>query len=131
MDADVLEILFTVGLQPQFKFYLRYLYNVRDDSVLDPILHDLLSSDILRVPRTLSYNGRQIRCFSYPRAFDQNYVHYLLETLLAVTKFGGQGFTRIARVTPMRRTNHPNLISAAEKGNPSIACYVLTVTSDT
>ncbi|KAF8337070.1 Dopey, N-terminal-domain-containing protein [Cantharellus anzutake] len=95
-------------MRTSLKSYLR---------ILDPILHDLLSPNILRVPHTASFNGRQIRCFLYPRAFDQNYVQYLLETLLAVTKFGGQGFIRTAHTTPLRRTHHPTLVSTAEKGN--------------
>jgi len=46
-------------------------------------------------------------------------MHYYLETLLAVMRFGGQGFVRVARTTLFNRTLYPLLYSAAEAG-PSV-----------
>ncbi|KAF8273824.1 Dopey, N-terminal-domain-containing protein [Lactarius quietus] len=78
--------------------------------VLDPILYDLFDPSIRRVPSTTNVNGKQLQGYSYERPFDQTYVNHLLETLLSVVKFGGQGFGKTARTSLVRRCQHSGLV---------------------
>ena len=43
---------------------------------------------------------------------------HLLETLLSLVKFGGQGFGRVARGSPFKTSNHPGLIERIDAGEP-------------
>ncbi|OJT08448.1 Protein dopey [Trametes pubescens] len=78
--------------------------------VLDPILFDLFDPTIRYSPSTTELRGKQLQGFVYDRPFDQRYVNYLLETLLSVVKFGGQGFSKIARSTPISRSLYGTLL---------------------
>ncbi|KAH9858301.1 Dopey, N-terminal-domain-containing protein [Lenzites betulinus] len=78
--------------------------------VLDPILFDLFDPSIRYSPTIVELNGKQLQGFVYDRPFDQRYVNHLLETLLSVVKFGGQGFSKIARTTPISRSLYSNLL---------------------
>lgn len=82
--------------------------------VLDPIMHDLLDPLIRRTPQTAKVHGKELPGFLYERSFDQRYVNHLLETLLAVVRFGGQGFAKTARTTTIRRTQHSGLLQRVE-----------------
>lgn len=62
------------------------------------------------------YQGRSVRGYQYVRPFDQKAIHYYMESLLAVVRFGGQGFVRIARANSFNRTPHPTLYAMAEEG---------------
>ncbi|KAI0095247.1 Dopey, N-terminal-domain-containing protein [Irpex rosettiformis] len=72
--------------------------------VLDPLLYDLCDPTICRSQTSLQLNGRQVQGFSYLKPFDQRYIIHLFGVLLSVVKFGGQGFTKIARSTPITRS---------------------------
>ncbi|KAI0361079.1 hypothetical protein OH77DRAFT_1391372 [Trametes cingulata] len=78
--------------------------------VLDPILFDLFDPSIRYTASTTEMKGKQLQGFTYERPFDQRYVNYLLETLLSVVKFGGQGFSKVARTTPISRSLYSNLL---------------------
>ncbi|KAI0639909.1 Dopey, N-terminal-domain-containing protein [Trametes polyzona] len=78
--------------------------------VLDPILFDLFDPAIRYSPSTTELKGKQLQGFVYERSFDQRYVNYLLETLLSVVKFGGQGFSKVARNTPISRSLYSSLL---------------------
>ncbi|RDX51932.1 hypothetical protein OH76DRAFT_1400831 [Lentinus brumalis] len=78
--------------------------------VLDPLLYDLFDPSVRFSPSTTELKGKQLQGFIYDRPFDQRYVNYLLETLLSVVKFGGQGFSKIARSTPISRSLYNNLL---------------------
>lgn len=82
--------------------------------VLDPILHDLLDPTIRRTQSTAKVRGKELSGFLYERPFDQRYINHLLETLLSVVRFGGQGFAKTARSTAIRRTQHPGLLQRLE-----------------
>ncbi|GLB43530.1 putative dopey, N-terminal [Lyophyllum shimeji] len=82
--------------------------------VLDPILYELLDPSILRRPSTAKVHGREIQMFLYERPFDQRYINHLLDILLSVIRFGGQGFAKTARLTPVRRSHHSGLIQRVE-----------------
>lgn len=69
----------------------------------------------------MQYNGRQVQGFLYLKPFDQRYIAHLLGILLAVVKFGGQGFSKIARGTPISRTLHSGLLEKTRDGKSS-AC---------
>ncbi|KAG2350958.1 hypothetical protein BDR05DRAFT_955104 [Suillus weaverae] len=72
--------------------------------VLEPVLRDLLDPSIRRVSRVSRVSGKEIRGFVYERSFDQRYVAHLLEILLSIVQFGGQGFSKSARGTFLRRS---------------------------
>lgn len=85
-------------------------------SVLDPILFDLLDPTIRRSATVVELNGKELHGFAYDLPFDQRYVIHLLETLLSVIKFGGQGFSKTARVTPIGRTPYADLLRRLQDG---------------
>ncbi|KAJ7897279.1 Dopey, N-terminal-domain-containing protein [Mycena olivaceomarginata] len=82
--------------------------------VLDPILFDLLEPSIRRIPNTAKVRGRELHGFLYERPFDQRYTHHLLEMLLSIIRFGGQGFAKTARSTSIKRSHHTALIQRVE-----------------
>jgi hypothetical protein len=57
-----------------------------------------------------------MRVFSYERPFDINRMNYLVETVLMLVNFGGQGLGRVARITPVKKAHHPELYSRAQTG---------------
>ncbi|KAJ7610904.1 Dopey, N-terminal-domain-containing protein [Roridomyces roridus] len=82
--------------------------------VLDPILFDLLDPTIHRIPNTTKVRGKELQGFLYERSFDQRYINHLLEMLLAIIRFGGQGFAKTARSTSIKRSHHEGLIQRVE-----------------
>ncbi|KAJ8503598.1 hypothetical protein ONZ45_g10714 [Pleurotus djamor] len=76
---------------------------------LDPLLFDLADPAIRRLPVVNKVRSKELRGFIYEKEFDQRYVAHLMETLLSVVRFGGQGFVRTARVTPIKRSHHSSL----------------------
>ena len=87
-------------------------------SVQDPMLFDLFDPNIRYSPSTTELNGKQLQGFIYERPFDQHYVNYVLETLLSVVKFGGQGFSKVARTTPINRSLYGTLLQRLQTGKP-------------
>ncbi|KAJ6523556.1 Dopey, N-terminal-domain-containing protein [Mycena capillaripes] len=82
--------------------------------VLDPILFDLLDPSIRRIPTTTKVKGKELQGFLYERPFDQRYTNHLLEMLLSIIRFGGQGFAKTARSTSIKRSHHAGLIQRIE-----------------
>ncbi|CAE7181510.1 unnamed protein product [Rhizoctonia solani] len=82
--------------------------------VIEPVLFDLLDPSIKRSSATFTFNGRDTRGFTYERPMDQRKLIYILESLLSVIRYGGQGFGRVARTTPIQRTLYPGLMARAE-----------------
>lgn len=85
-------------------------------SVLDPMLFDLLDPTIRYSLSTTQLKGKQLQGFIYETPFDQHYANYLLETLLSVVKFGGLGFCKIARATPISRSLYSGLLQRLQIG---------------
>ncbi|EIN14374.1 hypothetical protein PUNSTDRAFT_140678 [Punctularia strigosozonata HHB-11173 SS5] len=83
--------------------------------VLDPILFSLLDPSIRRRLASTTVNGRELPTYRYEDSMDQRYIHHLLEILLSVVRFGGQGFTKTTRSTPARRTSYPELGKRLDK----------------
>ncbi|KAG6841563.1 hypothetical protein C0991_009598 [Blastosporella zonata] len=84
--------------------------------VLDPILFELLDPSVRRVPSTAKVHGRELQIFLYERPFDQRYTNHLFDLLLSIIRFGGQGFAKTARSTPIRRSHHAGLVQRIEDG---------------
>ncbi|KAJ3572176.1 hypothetical protein NP233_g3254 [Leucocoprinus birnbaumii] len=82
--------------------------------ILDPILYELLDPAILRIPAQVKVHGKEIQGFTYEKPFNQRYIHYLLEVLLSVVRFGGQGFAKTARSSYIRRSHYGGLVSRAD-----------------
>ncbi|QRW09045.1 hypothetical protein RhiLY_08044 [Ceratobasidium sp. AG-Ba] len=82
--------------------------------VIEPVLFDLLDPAIKRSSTTFTFNGRDTRGYVYERPTDQRKFIYILETLLSVVRYGGQGFGRVARTTIVQRTLYPGLMARAE-----------------
>ncbi|KIY73422.1 hypothetical protein CYLTODRAFT_365976 [Cylindrobasidium torrendii FP15055 ss-10] len=82
--------------------------------VLDPILFDLLDPAIIRTATTMKVHTKELQGFYYERAFDQRYIYHILEMLLSVVRFGGQGFAKTARSTPVKRSQHAGLVERVE-----------------
>ncbi|KAJ7755024.1 Dopey, N-terminal-domain-containing protein [Mycena maculata] len=87
--------------------------------VLDPILFDLLDTSIRRLPNTAKVRGRELQGFLYERPFDQRYVNHLLEMLLSIIRFGGQGFAKTTRSTSIKRSHHSGLMQRVESAGIS------------
>ncbi|KAG6817586.1 hypothetical protein H0H87_006963 [Tephrocybe sp. NHM501043] len=84
--------------------------------VLDPILYELLDPSVRRIPSAVKVHGRELQVFFYERPFDQRYTNHLLDLLLSIIRFGGQGFAKTARSTPIRRSHHTGLVQRVESG---------------
>ncbi|KIY52670.1 hypothetical protein FISHEDRAFT_69486 [Fistulina hepatica ATCC 64428] len=82
--------------------------------VLDPILFDLVNPAIRRRPVISRLNGKELQNFVYERPFDERYTNHLLDLLVCILRFGGQGVAKTMRVTSSKRTNHAGLIQRIE-----------------
>lgn len=82
--------------------------------VIEPVLFDLLDPAVKRSSATFTFNGRDTRGYTYERPIDQHKFIYILEALLSVVRYGGQGFGRVARTTLVQRTLYPGLMARAE-----------------
>lgn len=93
--------------------------------VLEPVLRDLLDPSIRRISRVSRVSGKEIRGFVYEKSFDQRYVAHLLEILLSIIQFGGQGFSKSARGTFLRRSyDHVLLQRLSSAGVDANASYL-------
>lgn len=89
------------------------------------MLHDLLDPSILRTSTIFKVHGRELTGFLYERPFDQRIVNHLLETLLSVVTFGGQGFARAARTAAIKRSNHPGFVQRVSNSEWWMKSHIL------
>lgn len=82
--------------------------------VLDPIIFDLLDPSVVRSRSVMKINARELQDFAYESPMDQRLINHLLDTLLSVVRFGGQGFVKVANSTPIRRSLHSGLVKRVE-----------------
>ena len=82
--------------------------------VLDPILFDLLDPAVRRSRSVTKINDRELQDYVYDAPMDQRLINHLLDTLLSVVRFGGQGFVKVANSTPIRRSLHPGFVKRVE-----------------
>jgi hypothetical protein len=87
---------------------------IKAGRVLDPILFDLLDPSVRRSRSVTKINDRELQDFTYDAPMDQRLINHLLNTLLSVVRFGGQGFVKIANSTPIRRSLHAGLVKRVE-----------------
>ena len=95
------------------------------DSVLDPIIVELVASTVHRSEEYVTVKGREIPGMLYERTFDQQRINYLLDILAHVIRFGGQSFARITGSVPISRSFHSNLPERLVQG--TFYCEVLAL----
>lgn len=96
--------------------------------ILDPILYDLLEPAIRRTPHTFKVQKRDLSGFLYERPFDQRLINHLLEVLLSVVSFAGQGFTKAAATSSIKRSHHALLVQRVEACQSSLdVCLTMTL----
>jgi hypothetical protein len=88
-------------------------------SVLDPILFILLNPAIMHQTTSVKVSDVSIEIVQYCRPFDQARIQHVLENLLSVVRFGGQGFTRVAKGSETRQTPDEALRKRLEAGKGS------------
>lgn len=81
----------------------------RHNSVLDPLVFALLDPAIKPQARTVKIDNVRVPVLAYAESFDQAVVLHALDTLLALARFGGQGFIRIAKGSFLKHTLDPAL----------------------
>lgn len=84
--------------------------------ILDPLLYELLNPSVRRMATTVTVKGKQIPGYHYVLPFDQRYTNHILDTLLSVIRFGGQGFVKTARGASVKRSHHAGLVHRVESG---------------
>ena len=72
--------------------------------ILEPIFYDLVDPAIRRKSCRTKLRGKEVQGYIYEQSFDQRYIHHLLEVLLAIVQFGGQGFAKAARGALLNRS---------------------------
>jgi hypothetical protein len=77
--------------------------------ILDPLLHSLLDSTISFRSQTVKVSETRLPILVYQQSFDQLRVQHVLDNLLALARFGGQGFIRIAKSSWLKHTLDPAL----------------------
>lgn len=88
--------------------------------VLDPLLHILLDQRTRGSNHVREYGETRVEGFVYERPFDHERVNYTLATVLAVARFGGQGFAKTARGTMVRKSFDRHLAKSVEMGESSL-----------
>jgi hypothetical protein len=83
-------------------------------SILDPLLFSLLSPKMIRQPAKLTISGLEVDVEQYQHVFDMAQAQYVLENLLSLASFGGQGFTRLAKTSYVKQSPYSGLKSRAE-----------------
>lgn len=106
------------------------LSNELDTSILDPVLHDLLDPNVKCTATTLQINGKQIPGYVYEHPVDQQCTSHLLEVLLAVARFGGQGFMKTARSTAIQRSLSTDLKQRADHRKVLLRCAMKSANLD-
>ncbi|KAK4333987.1 Protein dopey [Rhodotorula toruloides] len=77
--------------------------------ILDPLLFVLLDPAIQLASRVDKVADMRVPILVYTQAFDQARVHHVLDNLLSLARFGGQGFIRIAKGSFLKHTFDPAL----------------------
>ncbi|GAA5936298.1 Dop1p [Sporobolomyces koalae] len=77
--------------------------------ILDPLLFSLLDPTIVFESSLIKVSDTRIPILRYPRPFDQRLVQHVLDNVLALARFGGQGFIRIAKSSWLKHTLDPAL----------------------
>ncbi|KAG9047301.1 hypothetical protein FS842_000675 [Serendipita sp. 407] len=103
-DDPALRRLGETWMRCSLKSYMR---------ILDPVLYELMDPTVRRTPATVSWQGRDTKIYNYDKPFDSSRVVYLLDTLTATLRFGGQGIAKVARGSPIKKSGHPEVYKRA------------------
>lgn len=89
-------------------------------SIVDPILAILLPL-ITSTEKTIIEcgEGASVVSASYAKRFDAAKIHHVLENLLSLARFGGQGFTRITKAQAVAQSHDPQLRKLLKAGKLS------------
>ena len=77
--------------------------------ILDPLIFLLLDPAIQQKSLDVEVAGLELPILVYHQTFDQARIHHILDDLLSLTRFGGQGFVRIAKGSFLKHTLDPTL----------------------
>lgn len=77
--------------------------------ILDPLIFLLLDPAIQQKLSNVEVAGLELPILVYHQTFDQARIHHVLDDLLSLTRFGGQGFVRIAKGSFLKHTLDPTL----------------------
>ena len=121
-DDTVIKRIGETWMRCSLKSYLRWVgciacpltRLIATTRILDPILFDLLDPSVRRSRSVTKINARELQDFTYDAPMDQRLINHLLDTLLSVVRFGGQGFVKVANSTPIRRSLHSGLVKRVE-----------------
>jgi len=75
--------------------------------ILDPLLFTLLDPQIMPQAEMIKVAGVRLPILVYRHTFDQARVHHVLDDLLSLARFGGQGFIRIAKGSFLKHSLDP------------------------
>ncbi|GAA5831398.1 hypothetical protein JCM3766R1_001734 [Sporobolomyces carnicolor] len=92
--------------------------------ILDPLLFSLLDPTISFRPQTVKISEIRTPILVYQRSFDQSRVQHVLDSLLALCRFGGQGFIRIAKSSWLKHTLDPALRERVMKSGVDNLTYL-------
>lgn len=92
--------------------------------ILDPLFITLISSEIKRSPTTITLRDRTFSIFHYTHPFNQAAVNHALECVLTLARFGGHGFTRIAKTCYMKHSHDPTLRKLLDAAGLNGATYL-------
>lgn len=84
--------------------------------ILDPLYSALLDSKIVSKEETLHVGSLDVTIHRYQRDFDHAQIHHTLESLSSLAGFGGQGFTRLAKISWLQQSTFQALHEVAAKG---------------
>ncbi|KAK4051842.1 hypothetical protein OIV83_002547 [Microbotryomycetes sp. JL201] len=77
--------------------------------ILDPLMFTLLDPNITFHSEMIKVDGVRLPILQYRRLFDQTRIHHVLDDMLSLARFGGQGFVRIAKGAFSKHTLDPAL----------------------
>ncbi|GAA5963888.1 hypothetical protein JCM21900_003967 [Sporobolomyces salmonicolor] len=92
--------------------------------ILDPLLFTLLDPSIKLQPKLIKVADVRVPTLAYQRTFDQGRVQHVLDNLLALARFGGQGFIRIAKGSFLKHTLDPALRERVMDSNLDTMTYL-------
>ena len=109
-------MFFEVILAVDYSLYRRLCSLILSFRILDPLISSLLSPKIKRVAKTLRIADLDVHIEQYQHVFDISQIRHILENLLSLASFGGQGFTRLTKTSAIKQSPFAELKSRADAG---------------
>ncbi|SCV67868.1 BQ2448_5479 [Microbotryum intermedium] len=92
--------------------------------ILDPLLFTLLDPTIEQRSTIIKVADLRVPILEYESTFDQARVHHVLDCLLGLARFGGQGFIRIGKGSFMKHSLDPSLRERVRKADLDAHTYL-------